>query len=56
MVTFALMTGGALGGYLAGEIIFYFRPHPIHWATALGAGLAGYLIGTFIYHRFGDVI
>ncbi|NOY99486.1 MAG: hypothetical protein GXP40_09870 [Chloroflexi bacterium] len=56
MIVFVLLAGGGLLGFLGGETIFYTRPHPVHWATALAVALAGYLIGLVIYRLRGDIL
>lgn len=33
--------------FLASEIGFYGRGHPLHWLTAAGGAALGYLIGLF---------
>ena len=56
MIVVALIAGGLLLGYLAGEIVFYARSHPVHWATALMFGLLGYIVGLVIYRKYGDIV
>ncbi len=42
---------GFLLGFIAAEVAFYVRPHPLHWAVAAGGGALGYLIGVFYANR-----
>ncbi len=56
LIVFMASLGGGILGYLAGEMAFYTRPHPVHWTVALGVALLGYLIGQIIYRQRGDII
>ena len=56
LVVFMSMMGGGIIGYLVGEMVFYLRPHPAHWAVALAGIILGSLIGLLIYRQRGDII
>lgn len=56
LVVFMAMMGGGIVGYLGGEMAFYLRPHPAHWAVAFAGIVLGSMIGLIIYRQRGDII
>ncbi len=42
---------GFFGFFLASEVAFATRPHPIHWVVAAGGGALSYLAGLYHAHR-----
>ncbi len=47
-VTFGML------GYLLGEFVFGFKPHPFHWLAGIAVVIAGYLFGLGVFRRYGD--
>lgn len=53
LVVLATLTGGALLGYLIGQLAFLYQ-HPIHWGLGIGGGIVGWLAGKLIYRLRGE--
>ncbi len=47
---------GALLGYVGGEVVFYSRPHPVHWTGILIGSALGALIAYIFFRQRGDII
>ncbi len=52
LAALAGLMGGFLLAYLAAEMAFYLRPHPLHWLIATLGGGAGYA-GGLVWDRLG---
>ncbi len=56
LITLIFMMSGFLLGYLLGEILLSFQPHPMHWLGGAAGMALGYAVGQIVYRRHGDVV
>ncbi|MBN8655915.1 MAG: hypothetical protein J0M11_09270 [Anaerolineae bacterium] len=57
LVVYMWAIGLGLVGYLViGEMVFEFKPHPIHWLSGIVGGILGIGLGWIWFRWRGDVI
>ncbi len=57
LVVYVWAIGLGLVGYLViGEMVFEFKPHPIHWLAGMVGGVIGIGLGWVWFRWRGDVL